>query len=335
MHKEHIDFVLIWVDSSDPEWQAEFLKYRGAEGDKRVCRFRDMGTLRYWFRGVEKFTPWVNKVYFVTCGQWPDWLNKEHPKLVCVRHDEFIPAEYLPTFSSHTIELNLHRISNLSERFVYFNDDTFLIGPMQEKDFFLRGLPRDQAILEICVPVFRPLFLTPIANASLLNRHFNKKEIMLRYFGKFFSPIYGAANILRNLKHFTGARIPGFRTDHLPSAFLKSTFQEIWSAEPELLDSVCRHKFRVLTDINQWALRGWQYCTGQFVPVGNRGKYYGIGSAQDAEFAAKVISNSRHRMVCLNDGLDNMTEPDDFKQIQVWLQQGIEKILPEKSSFER
>lgn len=330
MHRDCIDFVLIWVDSTDPEWQKEFLKYRGTEGNKRACRFRDMGTLRYWFRGVEKFAPWVNKIYFVTCGQWPDWLNKEHPKLVCVRHDEFIPAKYLPTFSANTIELNLHRISNLSERLVYFNDDMFLIRPMQEKDFFLRGLPRDRAILGQSIPTDYPLFLIPIADAALLNRHFNKKEVMLRYFRKFFSPKYGAINVLRNIKYFTGSRIPGFRTDHLPGAFLKSTFQEVWSAEPELLDSVCRHKFRVLTDINQWALQGWQYCTGQFVPAIKQGTYCSIGSVKDAESVAKIMAKPSNKMICLND-----IEAKNFEQVKSVLCRTFESYLSQKSSFEQ
>lgn len=92
--------------------------------------------LQYWFRGVEKFAPWVNRIYFVTWGHIPSWLNLSHPKLKVVRHEEFIPTDYLPTFSSHPIELNLHRIKGLSERFVYFNDDTFLIRPVLQEDFF-------------------------------------------------------------------------------------------------------------------------------------------------------------------------------------------------------
>lgn len=334
MHKDCIDFVLIWVDGNDPEWQKEFLKYSGEEGDKRVCRFRDMGTLRYWFRGIEKFAPWVNKIYFVTCGQCPDWLNTEHPKLVFVRHDEFIPKEYLPTFSANTIELNIHRIPNLSEQFVYFNDDLFVIRPMQPKDFFIRGLPCDQAVLAYSIPLEYPLFLIPVADASLLNQHFSKKKIMLQHFGKFFTFKYGMGGVLRNIKHFTGGMIPGFRYTHLASSFLKSTFQEVWSAEPELLDSVCRHRFRILTDINQWAMLGWQYCTGRFVPTRSQGKYFSISSAKDADLAAKAIADSKYKMICLNDVVDDMAD-SDFEQMCARLRGGFEKILPEKSSFER
>ena len=119
-----IDFIIPWVDGSDPEWLSSYNRYAPAE--KRIShadaeRYRDWGLLRYWFRGVEKFTPWVRKIHFVTCGQLPDWLNLNAPKLNYVKHEDYIPKEYLPVFSSHPIELNMHRIEGLSEKFVYFN----------------------------------------------------------------------------------------------------------------------------------------------------------------------------------------------------------------------
>ncbi len=63
-----IDFVIAWVDGSDPEWQKERDKYRGAAGESAENLYRDWDNVPYWFRGVEKFAPWVNKIHFVTCG---------------------------------------------------------------------------------------------------------------------------------------------------------------------------------------------------------------------------------------------------------------------------
>ena len=58
-----------------------------------------------------------------------DRLEPDHPKLHIVNHRDFIPEEYLPTFSSHAIELNMHRIPDLAEHFLYFNDDVYLMKP--------------------------------------------------------------------------------------------------------------------------------------------------------------------------------------------------------------
>ncbi len=91
---EGIDFVIIWVDGSDVSWQKEKASFSGE--DKRPSKYRDWGLLRYWFRGVETFAPWVNRVHFVTCGHLPEWLNTEHPKLHVVKHADFIPGNIFP-----------------------------------------------------------------------------------------------------------------------------------------------------------------------------------------------------------------------------------------------
>ena len=100
-----IDFVIPWVDGSDPAWIKEKQLYSNniqKEDDGREIRFRDWGTLKYWFRGVERYAPWVRKIHFVTWGHLPEWLNTNTPKLHIVNHRDYIPAEYLPTFNSMT-----------------------------------------------------------------------------------------------------------------------------------------------------------------------------------------------------------------------------------------
>ncbi len=140
----NIDFVLLWVDNTDPAWQEEFQKYRhAADGDSRSVRFRCWGNLQFWFRSVEKFAPWVRKIHFVTHGHLPEWLNTSHPKLNIVRHSDFIDAAYLPLFNSRAIEVNIHRIPGLADRFVYFNDDCFVNRPLDPSFFFRGGLPCD------------------------------------------------------------------------------------------------------------------------------------------------------------------------------------------------
>ena len=92
-----IDFVLPWVDGSDKEWQKEFNAHltddiRHKEIDINKNRYRDNKLLKYWFRGVEKYAPWVRKIHFVTMNQRPAWLNVENPKLHLVNHSDYIPS---------------------------------------------------------------------------------------------------------------------------------------------------------------------------------------------------------------------------------------------------
>ena len=187
-----IDFVITWVDDTDPVWLADRERYCGIPAVSGNCRFRDWGLLRFWFRGVEKFAPWVNKVHFVTYGHLPEWLNTDHPKINIVKHTDYIPEEYLPTFNSHTIELNLHRIPGLAEQFVYFNDDTFLLKSVLPEDFFENGLPKEMCGLDILHFDSWSIAFIDANNIALINDVFDKILFLKQNFRKIFTPVIGS-----------------------------------------------------------------------------------------------------------------------------------------------
>lgn len=196
---DKIDFVIIWVDGNDDKWREVRSNYKSDfTNDTNVHRYRDWDNLQYWFRGVEKFAPWVNNIYFVTWGHLPSWLNIKHPKLKIVKHEDFIPKEYLPTFSANPIELNLHRIDGLSNNFVYFNDDMFLIKDVNENVFFKNNLPCDSAIMNVhCYNIEEMFIMTPFRNIGIINKHFKMKEVLKKSPTKWFNFKYGL-NVLRN-----------------------------------------------------------------------------------------------------------------------------------------
>lgn len=100
-------------------------------------RFADDGELRYSLRSLEKYADWFDRIFIVhPDGQYPTWLNTDHPKIYMVSHSEIIPKQYLPTFNSYAIELYLHRIPGISSSFVYSNDDFFFNNYVEPKDFF-------------------------------------------------------------------------------------------------------------------------------------------------------------------------------------------------------
>ena len=255
---DKIDFVISWVNNNDPVWQDEKHKYQCqsqnyAMNDAREMRYRDWDNLRYWFRGVEKFAPWVHEIFFVTWGHIPSWLNTEHPKLKVVNHQEYIPTQYLPTFSSRTIELNLHRIQGLSEQFVYFNDDMFIISKAEPEDFFCKGLPCDAAVLDALSLNGVDMNGTPLNPEEIyaayffstipINRHFKKKDVIKQNFWKWFSPKYGI-QMARTLLLMPWNLFTGFKGYHLPYSMLKTTYREVWEKEQFLLDVASMHKFR-------------------------------------------------------------------------------------------
>ncbi len=339
---DRIDFVMPWVDGSDPEWIARRRGYRGSEPGRSSdpnangdCRYRDMGLLRYWFRAVERFAPWVGKVFFVTCGQKPDWLDETHPKLRLVDHRDYIPAEYLPTFNVRAINLNFHRIADLSERFVMFDDDVFLLQPCKPGDFFKGGLPRLPCDLGIPTWLGSSHTSRIVANNSgLLNRNLDVNRLVLRNFPKFMDfRSLGLARVAKNFLSFAVNRTViqgGF--GHLAQPHLKSTFEEVWNAVPETMDRTCRHRFRNDDDVNQWLLAPWNLVTGRFHPVNDRrdGCHIGVCEA-NLDRACDAIKRRVKRQICLND----MGEVADPRHCFEALADAFETILPEKSSFEK
>lgn len=329
---EQIDFVISWVDGNDPEWQNEKIKYAAdAGGDQRAIRFRDWDNLHYWFRGVEKFTPWINKVFFITWGHLPGWLNTGHSKLKVVTHEDYIPEEYLPTFNSHVIELNLHRIDNLSERFVYFNDDTFIISKMNKEYFFKENLPCDSAIIMPAISEFRNSTSGIVANnMEIINTVSDKNEVIRKNFLKWFNLKYGIF-LISTLCSMPYKKFTGFYNPHLPHSYLKETFIELWKTEFEILHQTCLHKFRDGRDVNQWLFRYWQFVTGKFMPrsvaLGNC-----FSLANNNKEVVSAIREQAYKVVCLN---DNDKDPiRDFIKEKELIKEAFEHILPEKSSFE-
>ena len=331
-----IDFVMPWVDGSDPDWQAEKAKYQGKTLDdsNSANRFRDWGLLPYWFRAVEKFTPWVRKIHFITWGHLPAFLNTENPKLHIVRHEDYLPVEYRPTFNANTIEMNIHRIEGLSERFVYFNDDMYILRPMAENSFFANGLPCTfGAEVPFSVTGQAGIWQHLIVNdLRTVNTHFNKREQIRKNARKYRNSIYG---IKTNIRTFAAEKIfpenfLGFQNLHAPAAFLKSTFEEIWRKEPELLHETSKHHFRSSDDVNQWLALWWQVASGDFTPRLVDNVVMGVNDLT-IERLCSIIASRCHDMICLNDPSENV----DFSRLKVRLQDTFQEILPNKCQFER
>lgn len=153
-----VDIVITYLNSRDEEWQKSFNYYKNLELNNNAQttsnrqafgseRTREWDNLKYWFRGIEKNCPWIRKVFLVVQNERhiPKWLDKNNPKLRIVYHDEFIPKELLPTYSASVISFYLSNIKDLSENFIYSDDDFFFINPMKKEEFFYK----DDIVLDV------------------------------------------------------------------------------------------------------------------------------------------------------------------------------------------
>ena len=327
-----IDFVITWVDMNDPAWQAEFFRYSGDNGGTgnggAEYRFRDYGLLKYWFRGVERFAPWVRKIHFITSGQIPEWLYAENPRIHLVSHEDYIPAQFLPTFNSAVIERYLHRIPGLADHFVYFNDDFYLIDSIGPDRFFRNGLPRDIAVFQYN-PSWSQWYRRIRNNIEIINRHFDKREVMARFHDKWFDRSYGMRvlwnRILRPCDKFITLCIP-----HNAQPYLKSTFEEVWAAAGKELTETSANRFRAQTDYTHELFRTWQICKGDFEPYNTYRDTKMFPLMVCPKRAVRAIYEQSCKLICLNDN----AYIRNYGSVMENLQAAFGHILPEKSSFE-
>lgn len=330
IYNDKIDFVVTWVDSTDPDWISDKMQYLDTNvNNNNNVRYRNWDTLRYWFRGVEQYAPWVHKIFFITYGHIPKWLNVNNPKLRIVKHSEYIPREYLPTFNSHVIENYMHLIPDLGNQFVYFNDDMFLIRSTLPTDFFRHGKPCDSFVINALTGDFGGITDIQCHDVAVINKYFDKKEVMKRQWKKIFCLKNRSYNLrtiaLLPWKHFTG-----FFDLHVAQSLLKTSMEIVWEKEPELMLLSSRDKFRSNSGVNHWVFRYWQLVTGQFVPRDIRfSKFYYLQD-DNKKMIHDIYNDKNIKMICINDN-------EEIENLENTYQQQIEmfkKMFPQKCSFE-
>lgn len=146
-NNRYIDYVFPYVTMNDPQWRADYQKYKVGVTDSWWStseeRFRDNGTLPYTIKSIQKNLPWIRKIHMLVAyeSQVPEWINRN--EIDIITHDEFIPKQHLPTFNSSTIEMfywNLpERVSNI---FLYGNDDMLWFSKQSQSKYIHNGHPK-------------------------------------------------------------------------------------------------------------------------------------------------------------------------------------------------
>jgi len=316
-----IDIVYLWVNGNDSEWRKrkEQALHNTHIEDNQACtkgRYCDSDELKYSLRSLEMYAPWINRVFIVTDDQTPSWLNPDHPKVRIVSHSEVIPDKYRPVFNSCAIEMCLTNIPDLSEYFLYANDDTLFNKPVGD-DFFYDGNG---------YPIVR-LMVQRRKSSSMYD-----------------STVYDAQNAIK--KRF-GKYYP-FVPHHNIDAYRKSDVEACMKCFEERVDATRSHRFRTFDDLQRsvflyYALaikhatmkivyhydgerslpkKIWRALIGKFktdsrwIPI-------------DLKDIGKRISHYNPALICLNDN-ENVVD-DDRRRMKDFL----ENRFPAKSSFEK
>ena len=216
-----IDIVLPYVDSADSNWLADYHKFSNISGDKSAPRFRDADTLKYWFRSIETYCRFQHRIVLVVSNmtQVPSWVNTD--KVLVVTHNQFIPSTELPTFNSSVITCYLPFIQELNNNYILFNDDMFILRPINDTMFYSGG--------------------RPLIHYSHIRFDENR--------GMWFKRINLCQDIISNWMHKPMYVVP----EHSPLPHIKTLDLFIWkSLMPIFTKSLCNSRFRHCGNISDW-----------------------------------------------------------------------------------
>lgn len=232
-----VDAVITWVDGGDLEHQKKMSKFIEIK-DVNRNRYDQVEEVKITVDSILKFASFVRKIFIVTDNQIPFFLKKKeetsfYDKVFIIDHKIIFNGKEscLPTFNNRSIETNFHKIPNLSEHFIYLNDDFFLIKKTSLNDFFING-----------EPVLRGRW-----------KAFYDEEIIKRLIGKKQNKL--KANHRKGQE--TGAKMLGlkkfYKFEHTPHPIRKSTIVNFFEKNPDLEAMNSSYKFR---HYNQFLIQG-------------------------------------------------------------------------------
>ena len=297
------DIVVTYVDNQDPEWQAEYNKYKQLENidesneqTNSAIRFRDTGTFRYFFRSVEQNMPWVNNIFLIVQNerQVPHWINRDKVKVVY--HKDYIPEDLLPTFNSNTIEFFLYRIPELANNWVLANDDTFALNPVPETMFF----ENDKVVYDKQPSGERP----PVDMFNIMMR--NNQNI---------------------IKQLTGIGDQWFIHRHQMVPHKKDLERQIIEPNLDVFKTCFKSKFRDYKNVTPWLFNELSKVAN--LGVNKPGLY---DKSALIELNSKVDLNvyNNYELVCINDTNKN----DNFELTKKRMQDFLYDKFPEPSKYE-
>ena len=292
-----MDAVITYVDGNDPVWKQDYEKYTNVPVMQK--RFRDWGTLKYLLRGIESCMPFIKNVFLVVSheSQVPEWADRENLKVVL--HSDIIPEEYLPVFNSTAIEMYLHRIEGLDERYVYFNDDMFPVRMCQETELFRDG----KAVIGMARHLLASgMYKKQCRNSDRLARKAAGKPSVMSF----------------------------VRPQHICSPMLKSECESVYDvAENEIRASISR--IREERNLNQYLFLDYMYHRGKLISEKISNKHFSTAVAS-AETLKSFILEPTRTFCCIN---DVHLKESKFQELQKTVLESFEARFPQKSRFER
>ena len=308
-----IDLVYLWVDGNDPEWLAKKNKFTGIEftQNQTNCkgRYANNNELKYSLRSVEKYLPWIRKIFIVTDNQTPDWIDTSHPKIEIIDHKDILPPEALPCFNSLVIEYFLFKIPNLSEHFLYANDDMFVAAHLSPEFFFS----------EDGYPVVR------LKRAWGWKWGYHLRVLLGIKIKNYRKKLYMSMCVAKEKLGKSYTSIPHHNIDTYIRSDYQCAVQEIFKKQ---IDNSLPHRVRSDSDLQRSAFSYYMLAIGHgHLKHVKKRESCRIG-VQRPDYM-KYINRYQPKLFCLNDS-QRVTEEDRERIVPF-----LESLFPTKSAFEK
>ena len=227
---EKIDAVITWVDGSEPNYK---LKLEENLKNKKIInrQYTQANEIDFCVASIIKFAPFVRKIFIVTDKQKPNFSGIRHmvslEKIEIIDHEEIFRdnLDCMPSFNIRSIDALLFKIKNLSDKFIYFNDDMFLVKETTKEDWF----KDNKAVLTGS--------WAKTYNKQLIKTISQKIKNLLNIRPSFNAAQSKAANIV-------GFHNKYFKSFHCGRPQIKSVIKDFYDKNPQRLISQIRYKFR-------------------------------------------------------------------------------------------
>lgn len=308
-----IDLVYLWVDGKDPVWLNKKLSVL-TESDKctepnMVGRYESNDELKFSLRSIDKHLPWIRKIFIITDNQKPHWLKEDHPKIQIIDHKDILPHDILPCFNSVVIEIFLHKIPDLSPRFLYANDDMFVHADLEPSFFFKE---------KTGFPIVRLQYQFMLETELKLKMRYKKN------LNNYRKSIYNSLQLIRNRFNKT---YPGI-LHHNIDAYLKEDLKKVVENEfEEEFKATLHNRFRSANDIQRIIFHFYALVKKR-AHLRFTSRYESCRIRVHRPDFMKSIKHFNPKLFCLND-TEYSTDADRAR-----IKPFLETLFPEKSSFE-
>ena len=254
-------------------------------------RYRSWGTEELLVKCCMKYLPWLRRIHILLAqeSQKQDWMERYNdtseyrnnigPTLHVIFHRDFIPKEYLPCFASPCMEMFLHKIPELSEYFIYANDDMFPLSPLEPEDFF-RPMQNDGQSTKLlpCQHITHRVY--PSKPGVFQRKCMWQQNMIGAPFGLHFTDTYPD-------------------TGHIFSAILKSSCEEVWKRHGDEITAHLSPLTRTDRSANNWIYQLYQQYSGTYIDHCPPRHY----TDQDTPTSkiASIIRDPQAGIVCIND----------------------------------